>query len=133
MILIDSSVWVDYLKGNLTLQTSFLRQYWGDKCFITADLIVTEVLQGYKADKDFQHAKQILLSLPLNVIGGEGVAVAAADNYRYLRKKGITVRGTIDVLIATFCLENRLALLYADRDFDVMVKHLGLQSAVDYD
>jgi len=94
----------------------------------TGDLILTEVLQGFRNDSDYAEAKETLSILPCKELGGSVVAVAAADNYRTLRKKGITVRKTIDMIIGTFCIMNDISLLHDDRDFDPMTLHLGLKT-----
>ncbi len=117
MILVDSSVWIDYFNGNPTWQTDLLDNYLSDVPIIMGDLILTEVLQGFKYDKDFETAKSFLNALPFREIGGYNIAVQSAENYRKLRKVGITVRKTIDVIIATFCIVEGLTLLHDDRDF----------------
>ncbi len=104
MILVDSSVWIDYFNGNPTWQTDLLDDYLSDVPIIMGDLILTEVLQGFKSNKDFKTAKSFLSALPFCQMGGYNVAVQSAENYRKLRKAGITVRKTIDVIIATFVL-----------------------------
>ena len=129
MILVDSSVWVDYFNGKQTPLTKLLRYHLLNQKAVIADLILTEVLKGFRHDKDYETAKTALSILPILTIGGEYISVKAADNYRRLRKKGVTVRGTVDMIIATYAIENHFELLYADRDFDMMVKHLGLRSA----
>jgi predicted nucleic acid-binding protein len=92
------------------------------------DLILAEVLQGFQSDRDFRIAKNLLLRLPSMPMGGQALAIDSAANYRLLRKKGVTVRKTIDVMIGTFCIHYRLPLLHDDRDFDPMVKFLGLKT-----
>jgi predicted nucleic acid-binding protein len=91
------------------------------------DLILTEVLQGFQSDRDFRIAKNLLLSLPFMPMVGQTLALESVANYRFLRKKGVTVRKTIDVMIATFCIYYKLSLLHDDRDFDPMAKFLGLK------
>ena len=118
MILVDSSVWIDYFNGNSTWQTDLLDSYLSDLPIIMGDLILTEVLQGFRSDKDFETARSFLKSLPFRQMGGYNVAIQSAQNYRKLRKAGITVRKTIDVIIATFCIIEGLTLLHDDRDFD---------------
>ena len=118
MILVDSSVWIDYFNGNPTWQTDLLDSYLSDLPIIMGDLILTEVLQGFRSDKDFKTARSFLDSLPFRQMGGYNVAIQSAQNYRKLRKAGITVRKTIDVIIATFCIIEGLTLLHDDRDFD---------------
>jgi hypothetical protein len=126
MILVDSSVWIDYFNGNKTSQTDWLDCALGSTPIIIGDLILTEVLQGFQNDKDFQTAKGILLRIPFTAMGGQALALESAKNYRHLRRKGVTVRKTIDVMIGTFCIHYQLPLLHDDRDFDPMVKYLGL-------
>jgi len=127
MILIDSSVWIDYFNGNKTAQTDWLDAALGETPIVIGDLILTEVLQGFQSDKDFKIARDILLRIPFVPMGGRELALESAMNYRLLRKKGVTVRKTIDVMIGTFCIHYRLPLLHDDRDFDPMVKFLGLE------
>lgn len=127
MILVDSSVWIDYFNGNRTWQTDLLDELLSHVPIIIGDLILTEVLQGFKSDKDFNAAKDHLEALPFRQIGGYEVALKSAQNYRILRKKGVTVRKTIDMIIATFCIIEGLTLLHDDRDFGSMVWHLSLK------
>jgi predicted nucleic acid-binding protein len=130
VILVDSSVWIDYFRGVVTPQAERLDTLLGKEPLAVGDLIVTEVLQGFASDRDFERARRLLATLVLVEIGGERIAVAAARNFRALRSRGVTMRKTIDTLIATRCMEWRLALLYSDRDFDPFVEHLGLRSAM---
>jgi len=129
LILVDSSVWIDYFNGNHTWQTNLLDDYLSDVPIIMGDLILTEVLQGFKFDKDFKIAKSFLSALPFCHMGGYNVAVQSAENYRKLRKSGITVRKTIDVIIATFCIIEGLTLLHDDRDFDPISIHFPLKTS----
>jgi hypothetical protein len=129
VILVDSSVWIDYFNGRSCPETDQLHELLGHDLVLTGDLILTEVLQGFRSDDDFRVASQLLGQLAYSDLGGRDVAFAAARHYRRLRRAGITVRKTIDVVIATFCILGEHQLLYADRDFDVMVKHLGLEPA----
>jgi predicted nucleic acid-binding protein len=126
MIFVDSSVWIDYFNGRPTPQALFVREKLGVERFATGDLILTEVLQGFRTDAAFDQARNFLLSLDVFELAGVPVALAAAQNYRRLRAKGVTVRKTIDVMIATFCITGGYTLLHADRDFDVMRDTLGL-------
>ncbi|MFO8090178.1 MAG: PIN domain nuclease [Desulfatiglandaceae bacterium] len=128
MILVDSSVWIDYFNGISTWQTDMLDTYLSKDPVIIGDLILTEVLQGFRSDKDYETAKSFLSDLPFRRIGGYNVAVQSAQNYRHLRKIGVTVRKTIDLVIATFCILEGLILLHDDRDFDPMVSHFSLQT-----
>ena len=127
MIVVDSSVWIDYFNGKKTAQTDWLDSSLGNTPIIISDLILTEVLQGFQNDKDFKIARDILLGIPFMSMGGQVLAIESAMNYRFLRKKGVTVRKTIDVMIGTFCIHHQLTLLHDDRDFDPMVKLLGLE------
>jgi predicted nucleic acid-binding protein len=128
MNFVDSSVWIDYFNGEKTAQTDWLNSALGNTPIIMGDLILTEVLQGFQSDRDFRLAKNLLLRLPFMPMGGQALAFESAANYRLLRKKGVTVRKTIDVMIGTFCIHYRLPLLHDDRDFDPMVKFLGLKT-----
>ncbi len=130
MILVDSSVWIDYFNGASTSQTELLHSLLGQELVVIGDLVLTEVLQGFKSDRDFKKAQQLLDTLILREMLGKNLAVKSAQNYRTLRKKGVTVRKTIDVIIATFCIQNQLPLLHSDRDFEPMEKHLSLRSAM---
>jgi len=126
MILVDSSVWVDYFNGRKTRQTDRLHEALGREVVVVGDLILPEVLQGFVRDRDFNTAKDLLLRFDLVEMLGRDIALKSAANYRFLRRKGVTVRKTIDVMIATFCLENDIVLLHDDRDFDPFEEHLGL-------
>jgi predicted nucleic acid-binding protein len=127
MILVDSSVWIDYFNGQKTAQTDWLDSALGDIPILMGDLILTEVLQGFQDDKDFQIARNFLFSIPFMPMVGQQLAIESAINYRFLRKKGVTVRKTIVVMIGTFCLHYDLPFLYRDKDFDPMVKFLKLK------
>lgn len=128
MILVDSSVWVDYFRGTDNPQTQKLDSLLGTEPLAIGDLILTEVLQGFGSDKDFNQAKKRLTSLVVVDLGGQDIAIRAAKNYRALRSLGVTVRKTIDTVIATRCIESGYALLHSDRDFEPFVAHLGLRS-----
>lgn len=130
MILVDSSVWVDYFNGVRSRETDFLDSTLGHEPVAIGDLILTEVLQGFRSDADYQMAKLLLLGLTVFELLGQDLAVRAADNYRALRRRGVTVRKTVDCIIATFCIERGLPLLYTDRDFEPFVRSLGLVSAL---
>lgn len=130
MILVDSSVWIDYFRGNATAEADKLDSLLGTEPLAIGDLILTEVLQGFGSDKDFNEARRLLTSLVVVDLGGRDIAIQAAKNYRALRALGITVRKTIDTVIATRCIESGFALLYSDRDFDPFVTHLGLRLAL---
>ena len=130
MIIVDSSVWINYFNGNETLQTAKLDKLLGVELLGIGDIILTEVLQGFRNDKDYRAAKQVLTSLTVFDLVGIEIAVKSADNYRELRKQGITIRKTVDVIIATFCIENGHSLLFSDKDFELFVNHLGLNAVI---
>ena len=130
MILVDSSVWIDYFRGVVTPQTEKLDSLLGIEPIATGDLILTEVLQGFVSDRDFNQAKKLMTSLVVVDLAGQGIAIQAARNFRALRKLGVKVRKTIDTVIATRCIESKMPLLHSDRDFDPFVEHLGLRSAL---
>ena len=128
MILVDSSVWIDYLRGVETKQTDRLHGLLGLEPVAVGDLILTEVLQGTTTDKEFKEVLKLLNSLEVVSLGGHSVAVQAARNFRALREKGVTIRKTIDCIIASRCIMDGLTLLHSDKDFDPFVAHLGLRS-----
>ena len=130
MILVDSSVWVDYFKGAITPQSDTLDGLLASEPLAIGDLILAEVLQGFAAERDFEQARKLLTSLTVITLGGQEIAIQAARNFRVLRALGITVRKTIDSVIATRCIESEYDLLHNDRDFDPFVKHLGLRSVM---
>ncbi|MBA3810368.1 MAG: PIN domain nuclease [Caulobacteraceae bacterium] len=130
MILVDSSVWIDFFRGVDTAEANRLDTKLGLEPLATADVVLTEVLQGFARERDFNRALRLLTSLRIVEVGGERIAIQAARNFRDLRLRGVTVRKTIDTLIATRCIEDDYALLYSDRDFDPFVEHLGLCSAM---
>lgn len=130
MILVDSSVWIDYFNGTVTAQAEKLDRLLGQELLVIGDLILTEVLQGFANERDFHEAREMLTSLMVVDLGGEEIAVQAAKNFRALRKLGVTVRKTIDAVIATRCIESGYDLLHNDRDFDPFAKHLGLRVVV---
>ena len=129
MILVDSSVWIDYFRGVVTPEADKLDSILGVEQVVIGDLILTEVLQGFISEREFNQGRKLLGSIPLIPLVGEDIALQAARNFRKLRTLGITIRKTIDTLIATSCIEKELSLLYSDRDFDAFVQHLGLRSA----
>ena len=128
MIFLDSTVLIDYFNGTKNWQVEKLDLLLGNEIIVLGDYVLTEVLQGFKSDKDFQKASTILKTFPCLPICGEEIAIQSAKNYRYLRKKGLSIRKTIDVIIATFCIENNLILLHNDRDFDPFVEYLSLKT-----
>ena len=130
MILVDSSVWIDYFKGVITPQTEKLDSLLGSEPLSIGDLILMEVLQGFADERDFERAKSLLTSLTIVDLGGQEIAIQAARYFRKLRRLGVTVRKTIDSIIATRCIVDGYELLHSDRDFDAFVKHLGLRSVL---
>jgi predicted nucleic acid-binding protein len=130
VILVDASVWIDYFRGNETPAVDKLDSLLLVQRLAVGDLIVAEVLQGFAADSDFDRARQLLDKLPVVYLGGYRLAVQAAKNYRMLKARGITIRKTIDTIIATRCIEDGYALLHSDRDFEPFVTFLGLRSAL---
>ena len=129
MILVDSSVWIDFFNGRSSRETDLLALLLRRRILLTGDLVLAEVLQGFRQDRQMQRASRALLSLPYADMVGKEVALASAQNFRLLRGMGITVRKTIDVIIATFCIHNGHVLLHTDRDFEPMAAHLGLRTA----
>ena len=126
MIVVDSSVWVDYFNGQDTPQTAKLDALLGIEPLAIGDLILTEVLQGFRRDADFAKAKALLLSLTVLEMLGQDNAIRSAEHYRALRKRGITIRKTVDVIIATFCIVEGHSLLFSDKDFVPFVDQFGL-------
>lgn len=129
MIVVDSTVWIDFFNGVVKWQTDRLDKLLNADEVLMGDLIFTEVLQGFRDDADFATARSALAALPMENMVGPDIALASATNYRTLRKLGVTVRKTIDVIIATFCIENDYELLHDDRDFEPLAKHCGLREA----
>lgn len=127
MMLADTSVWIDYVNGAMTPQTAILDIELESGRVATCDLLITEFLQGFREDRQFEEARSIMDALEYYDMVGREIALKAARNFRELRKHGVTVRKTIDVLTATFCIENGFELLHSDRDFDPMEGILGLR------
>jgi predicted nucleic acid-binding protein len=130
LILVDSSVWLDYFKGAITPQTGKLDSLLGHEPLAIGDLILTEVLQGFAGETDFNAARKMLTSLDVVELGGPEIAVQSAKNHRTLLHLGVPVRKTIDTVIATRCIESGSDLLHNDRDFDPFAQHLGLRVVV---
>ena len=127
MIVVDASVWIDYFNGAVSPETDKLDSLLGVEPLAVGDVIVAEVLQGFQRDADYKRAKRLMSSLTVIEMVDETNAIKCADNYRALRKRGITIRRTIDTFIATCCIEHKYPLLFQDKDFLPFVKHLGLQ------
>ena len=130
MILVDSSVWIDYFRGRVSPQTDRLESLLDVERILIGDLILAEVLQGFREDRDFRQAKKLMSCFPVLDLGGQDIALLAARNFRSLRALGVTTRKTIDMIIATYCIEHDLPLLFDDRDFHPFVEHLGLRSVM---
>lgn len=128
MIVVDSSVWIDYFNGNINSQTDWLDNALGSEPIIIGDIILAEVLQGFQSDKDFRTAQKLLLEFQYMDMVGQEIAVKSAMNFRSLRQKGITVRKTIDVMIGTFCIHHKFSLIHNDKDFQPIEKHLKLKT-----
>jgi len=131
VILVDTSVWIDYFNGKGNAQTDALDSALEEGTVAIGDLIFLEILQGFRSERDFRKAKATLETLDLYELLGHSMALRSAENYRILRKKGLTIRKTNDVVIATFCIENKLPLLFSDKDFVPFVDHLGLSAVVE--
>lgn len=129
MILVDTSVWVDYFNGDITPETDRLDALLGTEPLATGDLILTEVLQGFRSDRDFRTARMLLTGLTVFEMLGVENAVRSAEYYRQLRNRGVTIRKTTDVIIATFCIIEDHALLFSDRDFIPFVEVFGMRTA----
>jgi predicted nucleic acid-binding protein len=126
MIVVDSSVWIDFFNGRPTAQADTLDKTPKAR-LVVGDLIMAEVLQGFALERDFQIAERAFATLEFRAMGGHEIAVAAARNHRALRSRGVTPRSTIDTIIATFCISEGHELLHCDRDFDPFERHLGLR------
>ena len=129
MILVDSSVWIDYFRSADTPQVALLDSLFGRSPLVVGDLVAAEVLQGVRDDLEFKWVKKTLDAFEHVDVAGYELALKASANYRSLRALGFTVRKTVDTLIATRCIEDRLTLLHSDRDFLPFVQHLGLKEA----
>lgn len=126
MVIVDTSVWIDYFGGVSNPHTDWLDQRLGVEPFGLTDLILCEILQGIRSDSQFKKVRKALASFDLFSTGGEEMAVRSAENFRFLRARGQTVRTTIDCLIGTFCVVRGHALLHKDRDSAAFERHLGL-------
>ncbi len=126
MVLVDTSVWIDYFRGCDSPQTNRLDGLLDEERVVTGDLIIAELMQGFRTATQLAAAQQIIARLEYFDLVGREVALKAAENYRFLRKNGITVRKTIDIIIGTFCIEKKISLLHCDHDYDPMVQYLNL-------
>lgn len=130
MTLIDTSVWIDFLNGHQTPQTSSLLQLMDAGEVLLGDLIVTEVFQGIRHKKDLSRANELFSLYPCVSLASCESALTAAQHYRKLRKRGATVRKTMDILIASYCIEQKIPLLFADRDFLPLAEYCGLKAEI---
>ena len=130
MVVADSSVWIDFFAGVDSAARATLRQLLrdGEVRIVVPDLVLFEVLRGFRSEREYRQARALLESLSVEPVGGHALAVEAAQHYRGLRAAGITVRSALDVLIASFCIESGYTLLHRDRDFDAFVQRRGLKA-----
>ena len=131
MILVDTSVWIDFFKGVKTPQVELLDALLGVEPLAVGDLILAEVVHGFRTDQDFNQARRLLLTFEIVNIVDPQMAVQAARHHQFLSARGLTVRKTINTLIATCCIQKGLFLLHSDGDFDPFAAHLGLRVAYE--
>lgn len=127
MILVDTSVWIDYFNGVENKQTENLDRILSEQSVLLGDIILAEILQGFNSDKEFQLANQALDPLDCVHLGGKSLAIKAGSNFRFLRSKGLTIRKTVDMLIGSWCIEHEVELLHNDKDFDQIATQLPLK------
>ena len=129
MLVVDSSVWIDYFNARDSAAREELRRLLkdGHTRLVVPDLVLFEVLRGFRHERALRQARLLLQTLSVEPCGGEDLALAAAEHYRHLRARGITVRSAIDVMVGAFCIENDYLLLHSDRDYDAMAVHRGLR------
>lgn len=128
MVIVDTSVWIDYFNGVTSPQANLLDGLFGERVLAVGDLILAELLQGFGTEADAKRALVLLEPLEFKEMAGRDVAIQSAANYRRLRRRGVTVRKTIDMLIGTYCLMHDHEILHNDRDFDILARHLGLKA-----
>lgn len=126
MVLVDTSVWIDYFRGIQSEKANKLDYLFDTERIVTGDLIIAELMQGFCTKSQINAAHQIIMQLEYFDLAGKNIAFKAAENYRFLRSHGITIRKTIDIIIGTFCIENGIRLLHNDRDFSPLVELCGL-------
>jgi len=129
VLVVDSSVWIDFFNGRDSAARVELRRLLADgrTRLVVPDLVLFEVLRGFRAERSMRQARQLLQTLHVEACGGEALALVAATHYRDLRSRGITVRSPIDMMVAAFCIERDYLLLHSDRDFDAIAVHRGLR------
>ena len=127
MILVDTSVWIDYFNGARSWQVDFFDTILSEESVLVGDIILAEILQGFDSDSDYKKAKEALDPLECIDLGGKKLAIKTASNFRFLRSKGVTIRKTVDMLIGTWCIETEIELLHNDKDFDRIALHLPLK------
>jgi predicted nucleic acid-binding protein len=127
VIVVDSSVWIDYFNGTDSASAERLDGLLGVTRLAVGDIILTEVLQGFRDDAQYKLAKEAMILLPVFEMLGQAMVIRSAENYRFLRARGITIRKTLDVVIATYCIEHDHSLLFEDKDYLPFVRHLGLK------
>jgi hypothetical protein len=129
VVVADSSVWIDYFNAQPNPARDVLRRllHDGDTRLVVPDLVLFEVMRGFRSEREWRQAQTLMLSLDIETSGGTAMMLDAAQHYRDLRKSGITVRNGIDVLVAAFCIERDYVLLHRDRDFDAFESLRGLR------
>lgn len=129
MLVVDSSVWIDFFHARDSAARVELRRLLDDghTRLVVPDLVLYEVLRGFRHERPMRQARLLLQTLSIEPCGGEDIALAAAGHYRHLRARGITVRSSIDVVVAAFCIERDYLLLHSDRDHDAIAAHRGLR------
>lgn len=129
MLVVDSSVWIDFFNARESAARIELRRLLDDghTRLVVPDLVLYEVLRGFRDERALRQARMLLQTLSVEPCGGEDIALAAAEHYRQLRARGVTVRSSIDVLVAAFCIEQDYLLLHSDRDYGAFAAHRGLR------
>lgn len=127
MIFVDTSVWIHFFNGVHNPYTQTLNVVLGERRVVSGDLVLTELLQGFRNDEEFRTVRAYMQLFPCEPMVGQQAAVEAAQAFRTLRRRGLTIRKTIDVLIAMHCIRNDYSLLHQDRDFSLMAPALGLR------
>ncbi len=132
MIFVDSSVWIGYFNGRQSRETDHLDGLLGREPVAIGDIVLAEVLQGFRSERDYRQARSLLTGLTVLDLLDASRALRVADNYRALRRRGVTVRSTVDAVIATYCIDEGLPLLHADRDFEPFERYLGLRTVLRF-